>query len=81
MKDKTIQNRYEKSEINKELLSHREKLILRLLALGKDNKQIGEDLFLSEHTVKAEVSIILKKLGAQNRTHAAYLAARYDIIK
>ena len=80
MKDKPEYNQPKKSEINKKPISHREKLILKLIALGKDNKQIGEKLFLSEHTVKAEISIILKKMGAQNRTHATYLAARYNII-
>ena len=80
MKDRPKHVLSEKSKIINNLLNHREKSILKLVALGNDNRQIGEKLFLSEHTVKAEISIIFKKMGAQNRTHATYLAARYNII-
>jgi DNA-binding NarL/FixJ family response regulator len=57
-------------------LSERELEVLRLLAGGKDNREIADELFLSEKTVKNHVSAILKKLQLQNRTEAAVFAVR-----
>jgi DNA-binding CsgD family transcriptional regulator len=56
-------------------LSRREGEILKLLAAGKSNREIGETLFISEHTVANHVRHILAKTGAPNRTAAAALAA------
>ena len=81
MKDKPEHCQPENSEINGIVLSNREKLILKFLALGENNKQIAERLFLSEHTVKADISSVFKKLGVQNRTHAAYLAAIHNLLE
>jgi DNA-binding NarL/FixJ family response regulator len=47
-----------------------------MLCAGRLNKQIGEDLKITEATVKAHMTAILRKLGAANRTQAALLAAR-----
>ncbi len=55
-------------------LSAREIAVLRLLAAGKDNAEIGAELFLSPSTVKSHVSSILGKLGVQNRVQAAVYA-------
>lgn len=57
-------------------LSDREREVLALLALGKSNKDIAEQLFITEGTVKNHVSNILSKLQAENRTHAAEIARR-----
>jgi DNA-binding NarL/FixJ family response regulator len=57
-------------------LTERELEVLKLLAAGKDNAQIAQDLFLSEKTVKNHVSAILRKLQLQNRTEAAVFAVR-----
>jgi DNA-binding NarL/FixJ family response regulator len=54
--------------------------ILRLMADGNANKEIGAQLNLSEPTVKGHVRRILTKLGANDRTHAAVLAVRRGII-
>jgi two-component system response regulator DegU len=51
-------------------LTRRESEVLRLIALGKTNKVIGETLFISEKTVKNHVSHIFQKLGANDRTTA-----------
>lgn len=44
--------------------------VLRLVAQGKSNRLIGQELFISEETVKSRVSQILGKLGANDRAHA-----------
>ncbi|MDP4584285.1 MAG: response regulator transcription factor, partial [Verrucomicrobiales bacterium] len=51
-------------------LTARELEILKLIAEGRANKQIGEMLTLSENTVKNHVKSILAKLNAKDRTHA-----------
>jgi DNA-binding NarL/FixJ family response regulator len=57
-------------------LTEQERNILRLLADGKTNRQIAEDLFLAEKTVKNYVSNLLSKMGMSRRTEAAVYAAR-----
>lgn len=54
-----------------ESLSAQEKKVLGLIGQGLTNRQIGEDLFLAEKTVKNYVSSILAKLGFERRTQAA----------
>jgi DNA-binding NarL/FixJ family response regulator len=56
-------------------LSAREEEVLALLALGKTNAQIAEQLFLSIDTVKTYVRRVFSKLGVHNRTQAAMHAA------
>jgi DNA-binding NarL/FixJ family response regulator len=50
--------------------------VLAMLSAGRLNKQIGEDLNITEATVKAHMTVILRKLGASNRTQAVLLAGR-----
>ncbi len=50
--------------------------VLMMLADGRLNKQIGGDLNVSEATIKAHVTAILRKLGLYRRTQAAVLAQR-----
>jgi len=57
-------------------LTPRERRILDLIAEGMTNRQIGEELFLAEKTVKNYVSNLLGKLGMSRRTEAAAYAAR-----
>jgi DNA-binding NarL/FixJ family response regulator len=54
--------------------------ILRLIATGKANKQIADQLSITEATVKGRVKNILSKLGADDRTHAAIIGVRRGII-
>jgi len=56
-------------------LTDREREILNLIADGLTNRQIGEQLFLAEKTVKNYVSVLLAKLGMQRRTQAAVFGA------
>lgn len=54
--------------------------VLRLIAAGKANKEIAAQLSLSEETIKGQVSKILSKLGASDRTHAVVIGFRRGII-
>lgn len=58
------------SHIEDSPLTKREAEVLRLMAEGKNNKAIGESLFISEKTVKNHVSSILQKLNVNDRTQA-----------
>jgi len=57
-------------------LTPQERRILDQIAQGKTNRQIGEELFLAEKTVKNYVSNLLSKLGMERRTEAAIFATR-----
>ena len=61
-------------------LSEREVQVLRLLAAGSTNREIGRTLHLSEGTVKNHVSRILERLGLQRRTQAALYARDRGIV-
>lgn len=63
-----------------EALTDRETEVLRLLASGKANKEIAQDLVIGEKTVKTHVSNILAKLGVQSRTQAALYAVRMGLV-
>ncbi|GAA0263313.1 response regulator transcription factor [Rhodanobacter caeni] len=64
-----------------EALTEREIAILRLVAIGKANKQVGAELGLSEETIKGHLKNIFSKLDVADRTHAVTLAARRGIIE
>jgi RNA polymerase sigma factor (sigma-70 family) len=57
-------------------LTPREEEILKLLATGESNREIGRRLFISEQTVKNHVASIFRKLQVNDRTKAALLAVR-----
>ncbi len=57
-------------------LTAQERNILELIADGKTNRQIADDLYLAEKTVKNYVSNLLSKMGFARRTEAAVYAAR-----
>jgi DNA-binding NarL/FixJ family response regulator len=64
-----------------EPLTEREMEVLRLLAKGRQNKEIAADLAISERTVKFHVSAILAKLGVGNRTEAVGKASQLGLIE
>jgi DNA-binding CsgD family transcriptional regulator/tetratricopeptide (TPR) repeat protein len=61
-------------------LSSREVDILRLVAMGRSNREIGLELSISGHTVANHVRSILRKTGAANRTEAAGYAYRHALV-
>jgi len=63
-----------------ELLNMRELKVLRLIAQGLTNKEIGGQLHLSENTVKGYVKEILAKLGVRNRVEAVLQAKERGLI-
>jgi two-component system response regulator DegU len=58
-------------------LTRREAEVLKLMAEGKSNKTIGENLFISEKTVKNHVSSILQKMEVDDRTQAVINSIKY----
>jgi DNA-binding NarL/FixJ family response regulator len=62
-------------------LTPAEMLVLRLIADGNANKQIADQLSITEETVKSRVKCILSKLGANDRTHAAMIGLKRGIIE
>ena len=64
-----------------DLLTPAEILVLRLIAAGNANKQIADQLSITEETVKSRVKNILSKLGANDRTHAAMIGLKRGIIE
>ena len=75
------------AEISYELAEHAtddaltpaEVRVLRLIAAGNANKEIATQLSVSEETVKGQVSRILSKLGARDRTHAVVIGLKRGI--
>jgi DNA-binding NarL/FixJ family response regulator len=63
-----------------EALTTREIEVLRQIAEGNRNRDIGEKLFITEETVKVHIKHIMEKLGASDRTQAIAIAIRRGII-
>jgi DNA-binding NarL/FixJ family response regulator len=67
--------------LSDESLTTREIDVLRHVAGGNRNRDIAEQLFISEETVKVHVKHIMEKLGASDRTQAVAIAVRRGIIQ
>lgn len=67
-------------EIKIDSLTKRELEVLKLLALGMFNKEIGEKLDITERTVKNHVSNIFKKIDVSDRTQAAVFSIRNSLV-
>ena len=64
-----------------EPLTRREIEVLILIARGKSNNEIGEELFISEKTVKNHITNIFRKLDVNDRTQAALYAVKNRMVK
>ena len=67
--------------LGEELLTEREIAVLERVARGNRNKDIGDQLLISEETVKVHMKHIMEKLGANDRTQAVAIAVRRGIIQ
>ncbi|MEW4059496.1 response regulator transcription factor [Bacillus siamensis] len=73
--------RHSENQLPHETLTKRELEILCLVAEGKTNKEIGEELFITIKTVKTHITNILSKLDVSDRTQAAVYAHRNHLVK
>ena len=70
----------EKNKASKDLLSKREKEILKLIALDLDTKEIAERLFISSATVGNHRSNMIERIGARDTTALVQLAKMSEMI-
>ncbi|MFW6006858.1 MAG: response regulator [Bacillota bacterium] len=77
--EKNIEESTEGEDIIEEL-SDREHQVLELLAQGMSNKELAEELYISEKTVKNHVSNILRKLSVNDRTQAVILGLKKGLV-
>jgi NarL family two-component system response regulator LiaR len=61
------------------VLTEREREVLALIALGRSNREIADELYLSIDTVKTHVRTLLRKLQVANRTQAALEATQFRL--
>ena len=61
-------------------LSERESALLRTLARGLSNQEIGHELWITEQTVKFHLTNVYRKLGVQNRTQATRVAYEHGLV-
>ena len=61
-------------------LTSREMEVLQRLALGRSNAEIGQDLFISENTVKTHVTRVLMKLDLRDRVQAVVFAYQNGLV-
>lgn len=73
--------RRQRERLPHEQLTSREMEVLLLMAQGKTNQEMADELFISLKTVKVHVSNILAKLGVQDRTQAVIYAFRHGLVK
>jgi NarL family two-component system response regulator LiaR len=62
------------------LLSEREAEVLRLVALGMSNKEVAEELFLSQRTVKAHLTSVFNKLNVASRSEAIVKGLQWGLV-
>ena len=77
LKNDVVNNRRE--EPHRAELTRREKEVLRLVSLGKNNSEIARELFISLNTVTRHMTNIFSKTGANNRVEAAVYAVQNRI--
>ncbi|MBO8169454.1 MAG: response regulator transcription factor [Thermoanaerobacteraceae bacterium] len=73
--------RLNKGEEELPRLTAREKEVLQCVVKGLSNKEIGEQLYISEKTVKNHITNILRKLDVSDRTQAAIFAVKHNLVK
>lgn len=69
-----------KEPVSLDILTAKEKEVLQMAAKGASNKQIADEMFVKEVTVKTHLNSIFKKLKVKNRTQAVLLAMQTDLV-
>ena len=64
----------------KDILTAREKEVVKYIAEGMTNIEIGKILHISKHTVKAEIEIIYRKVGCNNRVVLSLIAYKQGLL-
>lgn len=67
--------------VSSQELTARELSVLQRIVAGRANKEIGQDLNISEATVKSHINSLLSKLGVDDRTNAAVVALKRGIVR
>ncbi len=70
----------ESSPLDNVAFTQRELEVVRLMAVGKSNREIGQELIISLSTVAHHVTNILNKTGASNRTEAVAVAVHHGLV-
>jgi two-component system NarL family response regulator len=75
-----VKRRDERTQVPGPRLTDRELQVLKLVAKGLNNKDIGDSLFISENTVKNHVRNILEKLHLHSRMEAVVYAVKEKLL-
>ena len=75
-----LQHRDRPGKPPRETLSERELEVFRLIAVGKQNREIAEELLIGLETVKTHVRHVLDRLGAKTRAHAVAIGFRTGLL-
>jgi NarL family two-component system response regulator LiaR len=68
-------------ETTENVLTEREREVICLVAVGRNNREIAQELFISEKTVKTHISNILGKLNLEHRTQLAIYAIKNNLVE
>jgi NarL family two-component system response regulator LiaR len=79
--EQVSQKRSIPQETSREKLTEREREVIRLVAMGRNNREIALELFISEKTVKTHISNILGKLNLEHRTQLAIYAIKNKLVE
>lgn len=69
-----------KEPVSLDILTAKEKEVLQMAAKGASNKQIADEMFVKEVTVKTHLNSIFKKLKVKNRMQAVLIAMQTDLV-
>jgi len=75
------QRRTLSQESSQDELTARERDVIRLIATGRNNREIAQELFISEKTVKSHISNLLGKLNLEHRTQLAIYAIKNKLVE
>jgi len=76
-----LQMRTSAQESSLDVLTLREREVIRLVALGRNNREIAQELFISEKTVKTHIGHLLGKLNLEHRTQLAIYAIKNKLME